>query len=412
MRTRIPALLLAPLFLLMAGCNDHQLLTPPEEASFHHRPGHGGDGGDGGGETAKYKAILLEGTHGIAFDINDAGVVVGIDDLDAVRWTVSSAGISGPEKLGTLPFLGPQFPVAVNAGGTIVGWVEPGGNNRKAFVYTDEMGMRLLPQLGDGKDSRALAINDQGITVGAIGLADEEGIIIEQDAVVWLNATDEPILLPPLDGDSRSSASVINNDGFVAGKSGGLTVVWRINDGGELLEGPVPHGAGFGTQGFVVGGRVFGAMNNHGDIAGYKYQDGKYVAALAREGVVTVLGSLFPDDPSQAHGVNDSSADGIVQVVGSSGSGSEPRAMLWTVDAGGNVEGPVDIGLPSRGLNAHAFKVNAQGWIVGRTASRTNAQQATLWLPQEDDGGDGDGDNGDDDDDECIPHPSPNRECR
>jgi probable HAF family extracellular repeat protein len=407
MRTRIPALLLAPLFLLMAGCNDHQLLTPPEEASFHHRPGHGGGEGDSGGETAKYTAILLEGTHGIAFDINDAGVVVGIDDLDAVRWTVSSAGISGPEKLGTLPFWGPQFPVAVNAGGTIVGWAEPGGNRKRAFVYTDEVGMQLLPRPGDADQSRALAINDQGIAVGTIGFTDEEGIIIKQDAAVWLNATDEPILLPPLDGHSHSSASVINNDGLIAGESGGRTVTWRISDTGELLEGPLPLEDGFAIESRRLY-RVFGAMNNHGDIAGSQWQDGKVVAALMREGVVTLLGSRLPDESSEASGINDSSADGMIQIVGS----SEWWAMLWTVDAGGNVEGPVDIGAPSRSINAQALQINGQGWIVGRSASRSNANRATLWLPQEDDGGDGDGDNGDDDDDECIPHPSPNRECR
>jgi hypothetical protein len=116
MPTWIRSALLVPLLLLTPACAD-QLLTAPEEALLSIS-----------GETVNYRAILLEGgTHGIAFDINDAGVVVGIDkDSEAVRWIVSSAGVSGPQKLGTLPtsFRGAQFAVAVNAGGTIVGWTE------------------------------------------------------------------------------------------------------------------------------------------------------------------------------------------------------------------------------------------------------------------------------------------------
>jgi hypothetical protein len=103
--------------------------------------------------------------------------------------------------------------------------------------------MQLLPRIIDTYQSQALAINDQGIAVGEIEFADEAAGRITRGAV-WLNATDEPIRLPPLEGYSGSSASVINNDGLVGGESGGRAVAWRISDTGELLEGPVPLEAG------------------------------------------------------------------------------------------------------------------------------------------------------------------------
>jgi hypothetical protein len=93
-------------------------------------------------------------------------------------------------------------------------------------------------------------------------------------------------------------------------------------------------------------------MNNRGDIAGFQQQADKTVAALMRGGAVTLLSSLLPDEWSEASGIADSSTNGPVQIVGSSGS----WAMLWTVDATGSVKGPVDIGAPSRSTNARAFR--------------------------------------------------------
>jgi hypothetical protein len=191
MRTRLLGLLFAPLLLLAAACAD-ELAISPQEALFSTVSG----------ETTEYQAILLADRYGHAHAINDAGIVVG-DILEvAVRWVVSSDGIPGPEELGTLPGRfadSDQQALAVNGSGTIVGYaVSRSHGTEGAFVYTDEMGMQLLPWfVGDTYNRRAVAINDQGIIAGWVDFAvrDDDGTITDRrfEGAVWLNLIDEPI---------------------------------------------------------------------------------------------------------------------------------------------------------------------------------------------------------------------------
>jgi hypothetical protein len=77
-----------------------------------------------------------------------------------------------------------------------------------------------------------------------------------------------------------------------------------------------------------------------------------------------------------------------VRIVGSSGD----RPTLWTVDAGGQVAGPVDLGSERGRRGAYARGVNVHGWVVG--AGRTpHGDIPLLWLPKQA-GDDGDGDPG------------------
>jgi hypothetical protein len=113
-------------------------------------------------------------------------------------------------------------------------------------------------------------------------------------------------------------------------------------------------------------------------------------AAFLRGGQVLLLGSPLPEELSYAMGITDPSSAGVVQIVGQSGwVGSV--AILWTVHADGNVE-TVDLGAPSRSIDASASGINAQGWIAGRSASQNSSRRPTLWLPQESG-------------DTCNPHP-------
>jgi len=410
MRTRILGPLLAPLLLLVTACAD-ELVTAPQEALFS----------TGSGETTEYQAILLANRYGHAHAINDAGIVVGhILDV-AVRWMVSSDGIAGPEELGTLAGRyadSHQQALAVNSGGAIVGYALSRSHpNEGAFVYTDEMGMQLLPRfLGDTYHSRAVAINDQGNIAGWIDFAvrNDDGTITGRlfRGAVWLNTVDEPILLPPLEGDSASRAVAIDMNGLVTGYSRStyhsgseVGVAWRINNEGQLVEGPYSPNPGFGPGGWVaswtwpVGGN---SLNDAGDIVGWQYSATNHSdAALLRGGQVLLLGSLLPDELSYAMGITDPTAAGVVQIVGSSGWESSV-ATLWTVDADAKISA-VDLGAPRRSINASASGINAQGWIVGRSASRNLSRRPTLWMPVA-----GGGEGGDDD---CKPHPRTN-ECR
>jgi hypothetical protein len=399
MRTPVPALLLAPLLLLATACTE-QIVTAPQEALLS----------TASSETANYQAILLADRYGHANAINDAGIVVGDIQAVAVRWVVSSSGIAGPEELGTLPGRyadSHQYALAVNGSGVIVGYASSRSHgNEGAFVYTDEMRMQLLPWfLGDTYNGRAVAINDQGIIAGWIDFAvrDDDGTITDRRfrGAVWLNMVDEPILLPPLEGDSASRAVAIDMNGLVTGYSrrtihsgSEAGVAWRINDEGRLVEGPYPPNPGFGPGAWVASWTwpVSGnSLNEAGDIVGWQYSATNWAdAALLRGDRVLLLGSLLPDELSYAMGINEPTAAGVVQIVGQSGwMGSV--ATLWTVDADDKISA-VDLGAPRRSIDASASGINAQGWIAGRSASRTLSRRPTLWMPQESG-------------DTCNPHP-------
>jgi hypothetical protein len=401
MRTRIAALLLAPLLLLAAACTE-QIVTAPPEALLS----------TGSSETVSYQAILLADRYGHAHAISDAGIVVG-DILEvAVRWVVSNVGITGPEELGTLPGRyadSHQQALAVNGSGVIVGYAHSKSHGTEgAFVYTDELGMQLLRGTADGTwRRRAVAVTDQGVIAGWIDFVvrDEDGTIIDRamQGAVWLDLDAEPLLLPPLEDHEASRAVAINTSGLVTGYSrpsfdseaGEVGVAWRINDEGQLLEGPYPLDAGFrpGAWAASFTWPVSGnSLNEAGDMVGWQYSAATNwsEAAFLRGGNILLLGSLLPDEMSYAMGITDPSPAGVVQVVGASGwAGSV--ATLWTVDADDKISA-VDLGAPPRSINASASGINAQGWIAGRSASRIYSRRPTLWMPQESS-------------DPCNPHP-------
>jgi hypothetical protein len=382
MRTRTLPLLMSPLLLLVTACAD-QPIVAPQHASFASSTT---------AEGLVYEVIALGGGNGSASAISDAGIAVGTareaggtGQYPALRWQVSSAGATGPEELGSLP---PPFddafshrPEGINGSGLIVGHFNH--NNRPgAFVYSDASGMQLLPRfVGSTYRYYAHAVSDVGIAVGFIEYAvrDEEGTIIDRlgRAAVWANVDDEPILLPPLAGHLRSFAGAINNDGLVLGSSSGdgstVGVVWKINEVGELLEGPYEIGDGF----------LPWAVNDQGDIVGLYSQSCQ--AALIRAGVVTILNPLAAGACTYPRSVSDAAADGTVRIAGSSGD----RPALWIVNADRQVVGPVDLGSESGKRGAYASAVNVHGWVVG--GGRTpHGDIPLLWLPKTA-GDDGDG---------------------
>jgi uncharacterized membrane protein len=384
MRTSTLHLPLVSLFLLAGACAEHPTISAPENASLASITET---------DELSYDVIALAGGYGFARGINDAGIVAGMarqgsggDPYLTLRWVVSSDGITGPEDLGSLPppFDGAfyHYPHATNESGQIVGFFNHNNNVLGGFVYSDASGMQPLPSFVGSTNWGGNGVSDLGIVVGSIDypVRAEDGTIIDRlrRAAVWPNGDDEPILLPPLAGHVGSSAGSINKGGLVTGGSwleGGswVAVAWEVNQGGQLLGGPYELEAGFGAS----------ALNNQGDMVG-SYQGCQ--GALVRAGDLILLSSLVSDECARVEDISDATADGTVWIVGSSGD----RPALWTVDAAGQVVGPVDLGSYIGKRRASANGVNVHGWVVGSGETRHGVAIPLLWLPKaaSDDGGD------------------------
>jgi uncharacterized membrane protein len=400
MRTRALHLLL-PSLILLTGCGEN-IATAPQSSP------QGPLLAETSGGTVSYDAMVLDGGNGNAMAINDAGVAVGMarqrgeERYPALRWVVTTDGVTGPEKL---PFLPPPFhnafshqPLAVNGSGSIVGYFQD--NNRYGgFVYGDEIGMQPLPWfVGNTYEFWASDINDKGMVVGWIDFAvrDADGNIIERRkrAAVWPNTEDKPGLLPPLEGHAATSAGSINPDGLVLGSSWvsgdpSVGVAWVVDQDGGLLEGPYELAVGFRAH----------ALNSEGDMVG-SFEWCR--AAFVRGSHVEVLPSLVPDDTcTRASALTEVAADGTVKIVGDNGG---MRAALWTLNSDGQTVGAMDLGIPQSTQGAYARGVNTQGWIVGAARTKNKGDLPALWMPTL--GGDADDGGGD-----CNPHPRTG-ECR
>lgn len=424
MHTRMLSLLVAPLLLLAAGCED-ELTTAPPEALFSTAEG----------EAVTYQAIelggLMTGTHGwsranaLHSDLGGDAVVVGsahyVGDEKAVLWRVSENGdVSGPERLGELTdpvVTGYTYQLArdINSAGVIVGEVlyRDGGtinpNLTVGFLFDGEM--NLLPWfVGDTQQWFAWEINDDGMVVGAIRYVerDEDGNTTNTvRGALWLAPYEaEPVLLDPLPAHELSQARTINNDGTIAGLSytGADSVgVYWVADVSGSISGPYELAPGFRST----------ALNSTGYVAGQAL--GEAAVWDPNSSSLLQLGTLDSNKYSHAFGINNTDG-GAFQIVGWSGRSGDNQDWLPTVwnTADGSTDGPLEIALPRGYTGGYASDVDEREWIVGVGFEKQRNQsvwQALLWQPQET-VGDGDDDGGDGgDEDPCKPHPRTG-ECR
>ena len=105
-----------------------------------------------------------------AFSINSAGQVVG------VAWTASHAGRAFlwqggvMTDLGTLPgYTSNSYAYDINTAGQVVGYASNASGTTRAFLWQSGSGMTNLGTLG-GADSAAYGINDTGQIVGSSGI--------------------------------------------------------------------------------------------------------------------------------------------------------------------------------------------------------------------------------------------------
>jgi probable HAF family extracellular repeat protein len=298
----------------------------------------------------------LGGGSGIGTSINNTGWVSGhsavpAGDRHAALWRFGSVA-----DLGTFGGAGTNSAVlwpVKNEAGAISGIAETGElnplgeiwscgyfftqslHNCSGFVWRNGQ-KRALPTLG-GYNSFATGTNNALQTVGWAENTFQDPSCAETQvlqflAVIWGPGEDDVQPLPPLEGDSATAATAINDEGQVVGISGSCdrafgrftaehSVVWengvpiRIEDlGGIAWNTPM-------------------AINRKGDVVGFANRSAADGGAFrpraflsTKPGRIVDLGALGDDPYSQALGINEDR-----QVVGVSYSEgfSTCRAFLW-----------------------------------------------------------------------------------
>ena len=287
--------------------------------------------------------------------LNDAGMVVGISQLDEVDpldedWSCELGGFivnpnptnlicrgfvwQGGEMRELAPFGGTHsFATGINALGQIVGWGETAVHdntcvdkqvlNFRAAIWEPNLGSkgrikaRELPPWPGDPTSAATAINDAGQAVGISGLCDQAvGRFSALRAIRW-GRNGKPDTLPTLGGHAWHTPMDINERGDVVGFS---------NPSGD------GSGADFAAHAFL-------------------WTDG---SATAKD-----LHTLPGDALSEAFAINERG-----QVVGVSFGGSEgSHAFLWQNDVLLDLNDLVDIG-PD--VLQSAQDIDDDGRITGR----------------------------------------------
>jgi probable HAF family extracellular repeat protein len=168
------------------------------------------------GKALVHLATLPDGRESHAWDINEAGLVVGVaqnsDGTDrAVLWSDGQ-----PMDLGTLGGADAGAS-AVNKGGQIAGAARTRDGALQAFVWSDGA-MTGLGTLPGSRHSRALDINDRGHVVGvAIAPSFEQN---RHRAVLWRDRAviDLNTVLSNAPEWELTTARGINGDGIIVGE--------------------------------------------------------------------------------------------------------------------------------------------------------------------------------------------------
>jgi probable HAF family extracellular repeat protein len=272
-----------------------------------------------------------------AFDINDAGQIVGEVDFVGDGLDVLAFLRDGDDLLMLPPPAGSfSQPHAINGHGQVVGASTDGTPYYKAFLW--EKGVMTLIELTLGPRSSARDINEAGETVGWMGSG------VGTDSHAFLLTQGKMTDLGVIPGGFTASAQAINN-------------ARQIAMHGELKPG---HPSGFIRVGFLW---VDGEWTDLGMLPGYD--------------LVTVMD------------LNDTA-----QVVGSvrsvNGGGGPDRAFIWQ----NRVMTDLNELVVSDDPNLHVSRaeaINSAGQIVGRARSSTGFV-AVLLTPVEGAPADLDGD--------------------
>jgi uncharacterized membrane protein len=231
---------------------------------------------------------------GVAYAVNDAGVVVGERTEPDGTSRATQWGRGGRAR--DLGLDENSVALDINDDGTIVGYVSHPDNTIDAFVVDPRQRPELLPHPPGipGAEDLAIDLNDRGAIAGY----SHNALTSHTRPVLWRGRDHTPILLPGRRDDYDVTG--INNRGTVVGSTlepgaGYQAVVWVGRDHDEVDVGET------GVQSL---GRD---INDAGAVVGVRYNAGDAFLWDPRTGQTTIL--LAPTDiRDEATAINDHGA--------------------------------------------------------------------------------------------------------
>ena len=248
---------------------------------------------------------------------------------------------------------GPNLVGTGVGGGVVIGSRVVGRPQALLLVNGAFQGIAGLP---NSDYTLGFGINDAGAVVGSSNTATAvRGFFTSRSG----NARE----LPPLPGDTGSTAFAVNNSseavGFSSGPAGEHAVIWRLNGATIALQSEP------GTMERAL------AINDRSDIAGVVDNSGSRVAVVWRRAgplqELDMLPQFILSEPSAINSAGD--------VVGfSQNLAGERRATLWPANGGA-----INLGTFPGGSFSQAFGINNRGDVVGTSGSNAG-NRAFIWT--------------------------------
>ena len=322
-------------------------------------------------EVVAKLVMLTEPAGGVtsgAFDVNDAGTIVGwmadaADGFYAVRWQPVGNGWQGA-------VLGSGSAVAVNAAGDIIRR-DSDGNTPHSWVLLHDGGAWDL-----GAGSYANGISDDGTVIGSIktGLISSYVVWVQTGARAW----SDPIVMPSKSGYSNSDLNGISSDGqWIAGHVYDATrlewaVVWTRQQNSWI--GPVMVDATYGGTAMSV--------NSSGAVAGAIWPCTPGPGCVSQWVYWPSPGAprqLLPTD-GWARTFDISNANQVVGYAQLNLPGKRGRLRqvpaLWPAGA----PRPIDLGTPNGSSSGEAHAINQWRVVVGVVSQSGSSSHAVAWI--------------------------------
>jgi probable HAF family extracellular repeat protein len=205
----------------------------------------------------KHLRAFVGGDYSSAFDINDAGEIVGVSNTDGAMVPFIWNARGGLSRIPLLPGDSCGQAVAINKHGYVAGY-SSGDNGVRAFLWRRNIATLNLDALPGGTHNIARDVNDSDEVVGTSGSSSGDR------AVLWTksgNVRD----LGTLPGDWSSEAAAINNNGDVVGCSKGprgmRAFIWSKRNGMHEL-GVLPGGTSSAAMDINDLGEVVGTSTS------------------------------------------------------------------------------------------------------------------------------------------------------
>lgn len=307
---------------------------------------------------------LPDGANSMATAISDRGQVVG--------WSTDASGarhafLWEDGVVADLGHLGGGLSEAtdINAVGQVVGWSTNASGKSRAFLWQDG----VMSDLGDlgGEESRALDVNAAGKVVGWSTNASGgmRPFLWERGVMTDLGIPDATAEYP------RHWAAAINEEGQVVVVSDGgrqddicciaaRTFLWEAGVYTDVRPRDDPQD--FGED-----------INNDGQVAGWSGGFSRFTGAWVWQGGVTAFLPSLGGFEGQAHGINEAG-----HVVGEDTTDGSPfrvrHGVLW-------MDGVLtDLGALVEGGHSWAFDIDNTGRIIGLATTADGSVHAVLWT--------------------------------